>query len=707
MTLERGTLLNKRYRIVEILGQGGMAAVYRAIDENLGTDVAVKETLFTTDEYARQFRREAVILANLRHPNLPRVTDHFVIEHQGQYLVMDYIEGEDLRQRLERMGTLPDEEVAIIGIALCDALTYLHTRNPQVLHRDIKPGNVKITPGGQIYLVDFGLAKVVSGRQATTTGARAMTPGYSPPEQYGTARTDHRSDIYSLGATLYSALCDAIPEDGLARAMEQAMLTPLTRRNARVSKRLAALIEKAMSVKPDDRFQTADEFKNELLNTRSTTRRKQPFDLMVEPPPGENGQRFMDTALEAVADIEEDNLFSFPISTPLNELPFNPRQRRRGQAWTGWLVGIFLIVILSGIIFLNPGLSSRLGAFAQALPALLISPTPTQEVINTPEPTATATPEPTATQTPEPTLTPTATPTEEPTATPTPTLKPTPVGGGFGQIAFASDRDGGLPQIYLINVDGSGLQKLTSISAGACQPSWSPNGARIVFVSPCSRNREIYDGSSLFMMDSDGGNITPLPSVPGGDYSPAWSPDGLKIAFVSLREDRIPQIFIMDLADMTVQKISQSPPRTNSYPTWSSDGKLIAYTGQDSQMQVMNNDGTGSERLSRNVGSGRSTNAAWSSNGNLVVYAQRSDDSSSTWLMAVQYTPGGSLASLIANSDYLDEPSFSPDGLWLAVSGFPRGQRDIYVIGFSGVGLKALLNDAAYDFDPAWRPGIR
>lgn len=226
MTLERGTLLHKRYRIVEILGQGGMGSVYRAVDENLGVEVAVKENLFTTDEYARQFRLEAVILANLRHPNLPRVTDHFVIGDQGQYLVMDYIEGEDLRQRMERQSTIPEEEAILIGAAMCDALAYLHSRKPTIIHRDIKPGNVKITSTGEIYLVDFGLAKVVQGSQATTTGARAMTPGYSPPEQYGTARTDSRTDVYSLGATLYAALTGIIPEDGLARAMDNAELTP-------------------------------------------------------------------------------------------------------------------------------------------------------------------------------------------------------------------------------------------------------------------------------------------------------------------------------------------------------------------------------------------------------------------------------------------------------------------------------------------------
>ena len=143
MTLERDYLLKDRYRILEILGQGGMGAVYIARDENLGVEVAVKENFFTSDEYSRQFRREATILATMRHPNLPRVFDHFEIEEQGQYMVMDYIEGEDMRQRMDRLGAIPDEEVIVIGAAICDALQYLHTRQPPILHRDIKPGNIK------------------------------------------------------------------------------------------------------------------------------------------------------------------------------------------------------------------------------------------------------------------------------------------------------------------------------------------------------------------------------------------------------------------------------------------------------------------------------------------------------------------------------------------------------------------------------------
>jgi len=171
MTLERGYLLNQRYRIVEILGQGGMASVYRAIDENLGVEVALKENLFTTDEYARQFRREAVILANLRHPNLPRVTDHFVIEQQGQYLVMDYIEGEDLRQRMERIGSLPEQEVVIIGVALCDELTYLHSRSPQVLHRALK----RVDPQSASKICEMDGERIIRAYEIFITSGQPMS----------------------------------------------------------------------------------------------------------------------------------------------------------------------------------------------------------------------------------------------------------------------------------------------------------------------------------------------------------------------------------------------------------------------------------------------------------------------------------------------------------------------------------------------------
>ncbi|HKY55825.1 MAG TPA: serine/threonine-protein kinase, partial [Anaerolineales bacterium] len=446
MTLERGALLHKRYRIVEILGQGGMGSVYRAVDENLGVDVAVKENLFTTDEYARQFRLEAVILANLRHPNLPRVTDHFVIGDQGQYLVMDYIEGEDLRQRMERMGNVTEDEAILIGAAMCDALTYLHTRKPPILHRDIKPGNVKITPDGHIFLVDFGLAKVLHGSQATTTGARAMTPGYSPPEQYGTARTDPRTDIYSLGATLYAALSGIIPEDGLARAMDNTQLTPLRKRNSKVSRRLAAAIEKAMGIDPADRYQNAEEFKRSLLGSKSKTQRL-PGDYMIEPAPHNIEEQLQNYMEKESKSLPNSNPPIAKDSPRLEEAKvFKPRRKkRRGFRVLPVLLVLLLLIGIGamGAARYRPDLLPReMVSLLEPLNAIPISflpstNTPTSPLLPTETPLLMETPtvvSPTALAnvTSTPTLTPTATLRPAVQISPTPdntTLAATPLGG--------------------------------------------------------------------------------------------------------------------------------------------------------------------------------------------------------------------------------------------------------------------------------------
>ena len=719
MTLERGYLLNKRYRIVEILGQGGMAAVYRAVDENLGVEVAVKENLFTTEEYARQFRREAVILANLRHPNLPRVTDHFVVEQQGQYLVMDYIEGEDLRQRMDRVGPLPDQEVVILGIAICDALKYMHSRKPMVLHRDIKPGNVKITPNGHIYLVDFGLAKVVQGRQATTTGARAMTPGYSPPEQYGTARTDHRTDIYSLGATLYSALTDAIPEDGLARAMDQAILTPLGKRNPKSTRKLAMTIEKAMAVRPEDRFQSAEEFQQELLDSRSTTRKKSPLDLTIEPPPTFEGEKLKEGSGDSrPKQVEEDDIEhpSFPISSTLEGKPGKKKkvrsQKRRSMPPLLFAILLLLmVVVVSASYLMNiPAREDILGLFRlSSLPTATLAVTATENSLPA-EPTVTtapilepiqaASPTPTSTFTPNPqsTLTPT------PTATLTPELASTLTGGGNGQIAFVSDRSG-MPEIYLINLDGSGLNLITDIPEGACQPDWSPDGTRLVFVSPCSRNKETYRGSSLFMINVDGSGLMPLvPPVPGGDYDPEWSPDGKKIAFSSLRNSDFPQIYVLNMEDNSIILLGEDPPRENSNPAWSPDGKQIAFVGPNYQIRVMDADGSNRYLLARNASEFRNVDPVWSPQGISIVFTQLLTDLSYSWLVAVPFSPEGGVPVQIPGGEYGSDADFSPDGYWLVYSGYPDSNRDIYVMSINGLGKQILFGDVAREFDPVWHP---
>src|SRR5256885_5755558 len=201
--LTEGTILQGRYRIVRQLGQGGMGAVHEAIDERLDTVVALKETFFVDEKLRKQFEREARLLARLHHQALPRVSDHFN-EGDGQFLVMQFIAGEDLFEMLNaRNAPFPQDEVARWGDQLCDALDYLHTQDPQIIHRDIKPQNLKLTLRGQIVLLDFGLAKGSAGPlTAVTTSASTFcyTPHYAPPEQNQGKGNQTPTDIYSPGA---------------------------------------------------------------------------------------------------------------------------------------------------------------------------------------------------------------------------------------------------------------------------------------------------------------------------------------------------------------------------------------------------------------------------------------------------------------------------------------------------------------------------
>lgn len=716
MALERGTLLKNRYRIIEILGQGGMGAVYRAIDENLGVEVAVKENLFTTEEYARQFRLEAIILASLRHPNLPRVTDHFSNDdNQGQYMVMDYIEGEDLRERMERFGAIPDEDAIRIGAAICDALSFLHSRTPPILHRDIKPGNIKITSDGHIYLVDFGLAKVANRNQVTTTGARAMTPGYSPPEQYGTARTDPRTDIYSLGATLYAALTGEIPEDGLARAMDSATLTPIRKHNPKVGRRLAAAIEKAMAIEPDDRFQNAEEFKKALLKSSSKTNRLDNSELKVSPPPEEKETPIS----EPISKKPIPRTPSSPVSArsedaPPSEPPAMPPPRKSGGGGCGTAVFLLLLFGFVTILVLAFAFPDRAQDwFARGY--TILQPQAT-ETITLPIPTikGTDTPTPPPSQTPTATIQPTATRTPTPTDTPTPTAtltpSPTPVGGGMGQIAFASDRTG-IPQIWIINSDGSGLTQITNLPDGACQPSWSPDGTEIAFISPCAGKQDLYENAALFIMKANGTDISPLPATLGGSFDPAWSPDGQSIAFTSTR-DGYDQIYLYDLTNGEVKRLTEtSSDEQTRYPAWSPDSAHIIYTVKRVgvfQIWMMNADGSDPHQVVRSGPTRWDYQPDWSSQANIILFSQsNAKPGALSWVASMTYTTDEAITAQRIDAIQplpVQDIDISPDGLWLAFESNQNDNFDIYITMLNGANRFQLTTDPAYDFDPAWRP---
>ena len=271
--LSPNTILQNRYCVVRKLGEGGMGAVYEAIDQRVSCLVALKETLAKRDNEARDaFEREAALLANLRHQALPKVMDYFS-ENEGDFLVMEFIPGYDLAELLDlRGGPFPQSQVLRWADELLKVLDYLHSQEPPILHRDIKPSNLKLTKQGEIFLLDFGLAKGTVGQMPTLVTSRSVhgyTPVYASLEQILGQGTDPRSDLYSVGATLYQLLTAVPPADAPARfrAAEDEQpdpLEPLEKLNPQVSANVAAVIQRAMAISRKQRPASAAEMRKAL-----------------------------------------------------------------------------------------------------------------------------------------------------------------------------------------------------------------------------------------------------------------------------------------------------------------------------------------------------------------------------------------------------------------------------------------------------------
>jgi hypothetical protein len=267
--LAAGTLVGGRYQVERMLGRGGMGAVYAALDTRLDLTIALKQLHRLDAPLLPAFEREAKLPAGLRHPVLPVVSDYFV-DDLGRFLVMHYIPGDTLHDRLARCAA-PLSVIETLAWAddLLDALIYLHSRTPPVIHRDIKPLNLKLTPSGAIYLLDFGLAK---GALDTPSGAVALpsvygySVGYAPPEQIEHRGTDARSDLFALAATLYHALAAVPPESGIARRRARLdnqpdPLVPLAMVSPAVPADVSRVIMQALELDPHNRPASAAEFR--------------------------------------------------------------------------------------------------------------------------------------------------------------------------------------------------------------------------------------------------------------------------------------------------------------------------------------------------------------------------------------------------------------------------------------------------------------
>jgi len=414
MALAIGQTLQDRYRIDKELAQGGMAAVYSAWDTHLDLPVAVKAMIpqprlgpKALAQLRRQFKREAHILARINHPNLVRVTDSFS-QDDSEYLVMNFVEGESLGDRVDRMGALPEAQVLIWADQLLSALAYCHSQG--VIHRDVKSHNVIIRPDGQAVLVDFGLVKLWDPNDPSTkTVMRGLgTPAFAPPEQFeaDAEHTDERSDVYSLGATLYHALSGTLPPTVALRTATPETFVSLRSIVPDVSPQTETVVMKAMEPARSKRWQSTDEMAEALKTAeRSIVGRHRGSSSTVALRRGGTG------------------------TLPGGQAAAKG-QRKRVPLWVGALSIVALLLAAGGLAIGLEGIRNR----STPMP----SPESTTAVFNpatlteraetgTGTPVATATLEPTDTPSPMPTPTVTSTPSLAPTSSPAPqaTLSPT------------------------------------------------------------------------------------------------------------------------------------------------------------------------------------------------------------------------------------------------------------------------------------------
>lgn len=724
-------VLNNRYRIVSKLGQGGMGSVYLAYDLSLEHQVAVKVNHNPSPQSTTQFLREARLLANLRHPNLPRVIDYFIINEE-QFLVMDYIAGDDLATRLKLSGAQPLDMVLRWAEALGSALTYLHRQSPPVIHRDIKPANVKLTLEGDPILVDFGIAKAVEVGQETATGAVGYTPGYAPPEQYsGTARTGSNSDQYALAATLYALISGQRPEDGVQRVLGRSVLVPLRTLNPAVPEQVDQAIQKAMSIRPDDRYGSIGEFIQALL--ASTYQPTIPQAAIKPAPAAQTAAPTIQTGQPAAANIptvaQSDMGGTVTAAAGTAAIQIRSGGTVAVKRKFPWLLvglgagglGLAGVVVFGVVLALaassnrKPVVSFPTWTATSRLSAAILTATPSPH-----PPTTTATVQPSTTNTAPP---PTSISTTAPIATASSTASPQSTTtaslalmGGGKLIAFASDRaDGKTYQIWTMRLSIDALSKvvpinvnqLTSGVGDKMQPGWSPDGKQIVYTAPAGPK----NGRDIWIMNTDGSAPHDLTNFPGDESDPSWSPDGKWIAFTNQRSsDSLQQVYLIAVDGSQLTRISTD--QIEYQPFWSKDMKWLfnvifvsgnhylrmrdqasAYEGTPMPYDIFTVFG----RL------GQVANAVFSPDGSQIAYT-RVDGPASSVICVVNYASRGADIIQISTVKKDKEPTWSPDSKWLVYTSTRDGSPQLYIMTTAGKLQTPLTNSPGRSMQPAWQP---
>lgn len=627
-----GTRLGS-YEIIAAIGQGGMARIYKGFHAELNRYTAIKVVhwgLQEDPEFTERFRREAQAIAILRHSNIVQIFD-FGQHTSGYYMVMEFIEGSDLavilRQYRERKEIFPRDKTIRIIRDVAAALDYAHSRG--VIHRDVKPSNIMITPEGQPILTDFGLVMLPTHKSQATIGNTFGTPHYVAPEQaISSAAAVSASDIYSLGVILYEITTGQLPfddESALSVALKHIsdVPPPPTSINPNLPADVEDVLLRALAKDPTDRFATAGDLASALEMSWSEGAATSGKGRKSPPP-------MIPAGVPAPAAVPS---LTLPNSAALAPAPVEMSQSQpQGQksrllGWWPMAIG-GLVVALGGawglFSFFNfsaaqlaptpttvvvivateePTLTSTSTATATSSPMPTATPpvptatpippsatptpkpTKTPTVTNTPSPTATPTytftpVPPTLTPTPPPTLTPTSTPTPLPAATPVPvpaaTSTPTPEQVTSseqlrGKILFKTDR-AGLVQIYVMEADGSNQHPFEDINLYTQLETELP-------LSPSRQEQVVVRGEGqldLWRSNLINGQELRVTSTGKPEYDPAWSPVDNRVAYVS-EETGNGDIYVLNLDGSANDRLTFNTDNFDKHPTWAPDGSKIAF----------------------------------------------------------------------------------------------------------------------------------
>lgn len=673
MALSTGQILNNRYRIVKLLGQGGFGAVYKGWDLSLRTHCAVKENLDTSQIAQKQFSREARMLANLHHLNLPRVTDYFMLPDQGQYLVMDFVEGVNLQEMVAKKGGRLSEEQAIKWVRqVCDALDYLHAHQPPIIHRDIKPQNIIITPEDRAMLVDFGIAKVYDPQLSTTLGAKAVTPGYSPPEQYGMGSTDARSDVYALGATLYTLLTGQEPIESIQRSIGESMPGPRLI-NPVVSQPIEAAILKAMQISPSQRFSTISDLRSALGESLEST-------VHIQSSGSQSAALTTVVDQELELSSQPSAQAGIPVGRGLAEKPDSVApSRKKLPTWSYGVVGVALLAVLVGIFSLISNNQSEQPdqPRTQTALALIIQAEPTREFPATSALAEAASDTPTRAP---------ATATAEVTSAPIETQP----------IATTEVASPVSPTSPVATLEGTGPVRLTSDQIPYFMPALSPDQRRMVSFAQTGEHWQIVE-----IDPNNGGMIRPVTSAPVDYHHPHFSSDGDAI-LVSTDIDGYHNIYLIDYYNGEIIQQFTNSPSSNMTPYWFPDERSFAFmSNRDGDYEVFIGylDGSSPKQLTNNSAYDGTT--AVSPDGQYIVYYSNVSGNPEIHLLDAA---SGEITQL-TNSPARDaEPVFSPDGEWIAFESNRNGNYDIWVIRPDGSGLRQVTSDPANEQVPVFSP---